>query len=314
MYRELIRRTLNQFGYDIYRVGKSAVQDLAHPAMDPLTFEYIPQRRGFAVFNVRMMDVRGFFGLALITRQMHPFFWAMSRALDEEDEEVRRQIVETTLADYYGAVQPSSALDVVDLEEADAPGLVGVPSFSFIMPWSPRDVAELTEGRARSVRFEGIQYGRISNIGDGLTAFGPVTPAKLALEVHRICILLSSVRRRGFSPAFFEGPLKVTGLRRGDNYRWSTESGQHRFAMAGAVGLNTVPARVLGIVRREDARYWPQVVNGTFTVAGAEKVFDRIFDARPARVCAPWIAGQAALVEDERTEVPMARAGAHYCD
>jgi hypothetical protein len=314
MYRELIRRTLNQFGYDIYRVGKSARQDLAHPAMDPLTFEYIPQRRGFAVFNVRMMDVRGFFGLALMTRQMHPFFWAMSRALDEEDEEVRRQIVETTLADYYGAVQPSSALDVVDLEEADAPGLVGVPSFSFIMPWSPRDVAELTEGRARSVRFEGIQYGRISNIGDGLTAFGPVTPAKLALEVHRICVLLSSVRRRGFSPAFFEGPLKVTGLRRGDSYRWSTESGQHRFAMAGAVGLNTVPARVLGVVRREDARYWPQVVNGTFSVAGAEKVFDRIFDARPARVCAPWIAGQAALVEDERTEVPMARAGAHYCD
>jgi len=314
MYRELIRRTLNQFGYDIYRVGKSARQDLAHPAMDPLTFEYIPQRRGFAVFNVRMMDVRGFFGLALMTRQMHPFFWAMSRALDEEDEEVRRQIVETTLADYYGAVQPSSALDVVDLEEADAPGLVGVPSFSFIMPWSPRDVAELTEGRARSVRFEGIQYGRISNIGDGLTAFGPVTPAKLALEVHRICVLLSSVRRRGFSPAFFEGPLKVTGLRRGDSYRWSTESGQHRFAMAGAVGLNTVPARVLGVVRREDARYWPQVVNGTFSVAGAEKVFDRIFDARPARVCARWIAGQAALVEDERTEVPMARAGAHHCD
>ena len=314
MYRELIRRTLNQFGYDIYRVGKSARQDLADPAMDPLTFEYIPQRRGFAVFNVRMMDVRGFFGLALMTRQMHPFFWAMSRALDEENEEARRQIVETTLADYYGAVQPSSALDVVDLEEADAPGLVGVPSFSFIMPWSPRDVAELTEGRARSVRFEGIQYGRISNIGDGLTAFGPVTPAKLALEVHRICVLLSSVRRRGFSPAFFEGPLKVTGLRRGDSYRWSTESGQHRFAMAGAVGLNTVPARVLGVVRREDARYWPQVVNGTFSVAGAEKVFDRIFDARPARVCAPWIAGQAALVEDERTEVPMARAGAHYCD
>jgi hypothetical protein len=314
MYRELIRRTLNQLGYDIHRIGKSARPDIGEPTMDPHTFEYIPHRRGFGVFNVRMRDVRGFFGLALMTRQMHPFFWAMSRALDEEDEEVRRQIVETTLADYYAAVQPSSALDVMDLEAVDAPGLVGVPAISFIMPWSPRGVAEMTEGRARSVRFEGIQNGRISTLADGLTAFGPVTPAKLELEVHRICVLLSSVRRRGFSPAFFEAPLKVTGLRRGDIYRWSTESGQHRFAMAGAVGLDTVPARVLGVVRREDARYWPQVVNGTFSIAGAEQVFDRIFDARPARVCASWIAAQTALVDDERIDARTVRAGARRRD
>jgi hypothetical protein len=126
--------------------------------------------------------------------------------------------------------------------------------------------------------------------------------------------LLSSVRRRGFSPAFFEEPLKVIGLRRGDIYRWSTESGQHRFAMAGAVGLDTVPARVLGVVRREDARYWPQVVNGTFSIAGAEQVFDRIFDARPARVCASWIAAQTALVDDERIDARTVRAGARRRD
>jgi hypothetical protein len=319
MYRELIRRTLNHFGYDVYQIGRSARQEVADPSIDPLTFDYMPQRRGFAVFDIRMRDVRGFFGLALMTREMHPFFWAMSRALDEDDEETRRQIVEATLADYYAAVRPCSALEVMDLEEADAPGLVGIPAFSFIMPWSPRDVDELTKARARSVRFEGIQNGRFSDIGHGLTAFGPVTPEKLALEVHRICTLLSSVRRRGFSPAFFEGPLKVTGLRRGDTYRWSTESGQHRFAMAGAVGLESVPARVVGIVRREDARYWPQVANGTFTAAGAEKVFDRIYDARPAKVCEAWIATQSALAEetlseDTLAEIPKARAGARRRD
>jgi len=314
MYRELIRQTLNRFGYDISRIGRSASHDAVDPTMDPLTFEYIPDARGFAIFNVQMRDVRGLFGLALMTREMHPFFSAMSRALDEEDEETRRRIVETTLAAYYASVRPSSALEVLDLEEAEAPGLAGVPAISFLMPWSPRDIPELTKARARSVRFEGLQNGRISTIEHGLTAFGPVNPAKLALEVHRICTLLSSVRRRGFSQAFFEGPLKVTGLRRGDRYRWSTESGQHRFAMAGAVGLESVPARVVGIVRREDARYWPQVVNGTFTAAGAEKVFDRIFDARPATVCQSWIESQAAIADDMGTVVPIARAGARRRD
>jgi hypothetical protein len=292
MHRELIRRTLNRFGYDLYRVGSSASLDTADPGMDPLTFEYLPHRRGFVVFDVRMRDVRGFFGLALLTREMHPFYWAMSRAVDEDSEKVRREIVESALAEYYGAVQPSSALEVVDLAEREAPGLSGVPAYGFILPWSHQSVAEVIEGRIRSVRFEGLQNRKISDIRDGLTAFGPVGPAKLALEVQRICGLLSSVRQRGFSPRLFESPLNVIGLRRGDSYRGSTESGQHRFAMAAAVGLEVVPARVIRIVRREDAAYWPQVVNGTFTVAGAERVFDRLFEGKPARVCEPWIEAQ----------------------
>lgn len=291
MYRVLIRQALNHFGYDVRRVPRASKLKIAGPEADPVTFEYDPLCRGHVVFEIFVSATRGFQGLALpFDCDIHPFKQAIARALGEDSAEDRRLSVQATLSTYYEHVCPTAAIDTVDLAETDAPGLRGVPAFSHLLPWSAQDVSEITRGRAKSIRLEGIQNGVLSSIEQGVTSFGPVDEAKLTLEVERLCGLIDSVRSRGFLPHQSESPMKVAALRRDGVNRWMIESGQHRFAMAAALGVAAVPAMVLRVIRREDAPYWPQVVNGTFTRKGAEKVFDRMFEGRPATVCNDWIA------------------------
>ncbi len=113
-------------------------------------------------------------------------------------------------------------------------------------------------------------------------------PSKLALQVSRLHQLLQSVRSRGFEPFARNAPTKVVALRKNGDYRWFIDEGQHRFALGGALGLESMPAMVTSVVRREDARLWPQVVSGTFTEKGALELFDRVFNGIPAPVAQNW--------------------------
>lgn len=287
--RVLATRVLNSLGYDVRRVPSSKIHTAA-PGADPVAFEYLPSLRGRAIFDIPVEDARAFHSLALPLRpQEHPFVRAIDRALRDENPEEPRQSLQSVLADYYGTVRPSSASEAVGLGDKDAPGLRGIPPPGYLLPWWDKTIEETIQGRSRAMRLVGLENGVTTSVEEGLTAFGPVKEGKLALEVDRLHKLLQLVKSSGFVPFRQESPMKVSALRRNGAYKWLIEQGQHRFAMAAALGVRTVPAMVSNVVRREDAPHWPQVVSGVFTEAGALSVFDRIFDAVPAPACNAWI-------------------------
>ncbi len=191
--------------------------------------------------------------------------------------------------EYYAKVQPVSALEVLDLEPADAPGLVGAAPTDYVMPWAHVTPEEIRISRQRVAVFEGLQNGFSVDPSDGMTTFGPVKPAKLSMEALRIKRLAQSVKTKGFLGLGGREPLQVCALRRDRECRWLVQHGQHRFAMAAALGIEKVPAQVTQVIRREDAAFWPNVVNGSYTAAGAEKLFDRFFAGTPAQAAATWI-------------------------
>ena len=298
LVRAFAKLALQRFGYDVRPIASAANMHSAGPGADPVTFEYQPSRRGFVLFDVPFSDVRAFGGLALPLRaDRHPFVRAIALALEQSDQAAARATIETVLRGYYEAVRPASAFAVLGIEPDAAPGLRDAapgsddhPIDASVLPWSARTPAEIREGRRRTATFEGLQQGRRARLEDGVTAFGPVAPRKLALEVERLLQLLQSVRSRGFSRHSPRSPLQVGALRRGEEYRWLIYSGQHRFATAAAFGVDTLPAMVTQVIRGEDARFWPQVASGLFTEAGATAVFNRLFDGLPAPACEAWIA------------------------
>lgn len=295
--RALTRIAINRLGYDIRRVGSPATVRVAEPGTDPITFEYVRERRGYAVFEIPIVDVRAFLSLALPLRSdSHPFVRAVECARREANEELARSSIERILRSYYEEVCPASAAEGLDLSWEEVPGLREFapdsddhPIDINFLPWSGWSPDKVREGRRRAAKFEGLQNGVIANVADGVTSFGPVKPAKLSLEVNRLARLVASVNRRGFIRFNPRSPLKVAAFRRADQYKWVINSGQHRFAAAAAFGIESLPAMVTEVVRRDDARLWPQVANGIFTEAGALSIFDRIYDGTPAAVCRAWI-------------------------
>lgn len=303
--RSLTKIAINHFGYDIRRVADPVSVHVEPSDLDPVTLEYMPHRRGHAVIEVATEDLRAFHALALpLRRDCHPFVRAIAAALEEGSGDGARAAIEAVLRDYYDRVRPASAADVLGVPLDDIPALrdfapnsEGHPIDVNALPWSGRSPAQVKEGRRLTAVYEGLQNGVLAKVEDGVTSFGPVQQAKLALEVGRLFRLFESVKTRGFRRFEPRAPLQVAAFRRNSEYRWVINSGQHRFATAAAFGIETLPAMVTEVIRRDDAALWPQVVSGVFTLPGAISVFDRIFDGVPAPVCRGW-AGMPPLTEE----------------
>lgn len=290
--RFLALQALRSRGYEIRRVAKPSELQITDLRTDPIELEYKPMQRRASVFDVALQHCRGFhaFGLRLQEAE-HPFVKASAAALRESCDEARTQAITAVLSSYYRMVTPASALDVVGMAGDEAPGLVGVEPLGYNLPWWDRSLAETQAGRARSLKYIGMRYGARVSAKDGHTLFGPVRESKLSMQAVRLLSILSSVRKKGFTTFNPKEPTKVVALRRDGEYRWFIDEGQHRFAIASALGIHHIPAVITMIVRREDAAFWPQVVNGVFTARGAESLFDRIFNGNPPPVCSEWIRG-----------------------
>jgi hypothetical protein len=259
-------------------------------ATDPLTVEYCLSKRGYAVFDIAIRHARAFHSMGLsLDARSHPFSRAFAHALVASDAPSARRAIERELRCYYDEVQPKSALDVVDLTAAEAPGLAGQPGFNYLAPWWEKGVEETSRGREKALRYIGMRYGLGPAANAGHPFFGPLQDSRLNLQIERMDRLLRSYRREGFKPFARDFPIKVTALRRQGEYRWFIEEGQHRFALACALGEERMRAMVISVVRREDAALWPQVVSGEFSEDGALSHFDRIFDSRAPAICSSWI-------------------------
>ncbi|MER9303835.1 ParB/RepB/Spo0J family partition protein [Mesorhizobium sp. M0293] len=293
LLRFISKDIINSLGYEVRRVPRAAeVSSTVRSGIDPVTFQYMPRVRGSAVIEIRLQDTRGLNCLGLPFRPAcHPF---VRTALAAKTGLEATSKVRSILEEFYGSVQPATAREAVDVTLGDAPGLQGVPAAGWVYPWADKSVEETLRGRQTAMGLDALQYGKMLSFSEGLTAFGPVGAKKLNLEVERIQRLIASIATNGFDLFNRRNPLKVIGLRRGDNYRWIVLAGHHRFAACAAFSIAAVPAMVVDIVRYEDCSYWPQVVSGIYTVSGARAVFDRLFEGVPARVCNGWLQRKTA--------------------
>lgn len=281
-------RLLNRLGLTVRRLPSNQEARRAGEGGDPVTADYDAHLRGQAIFDITVSDARAFHSLALpMQEELHPFVAAIARAMNANDAEAA---IRPVLTEYYAAVCPRSAVEAMGCDPAEAPGLRDVPATGYLLPWWSRSVDDIVRGRDRAMRLVGLQKRMKLSLEDGLTAFGPISQAKLDLEVARLAGLVESLRRSGFVAQDKISPMRVTALRKDREYRWLVEEGQHRFAAAAAMGISSIPAAVAQIVRFEDAVHWPKVAGGIVSLAGAQDMFLRIFDGRPARICDPWIA------------------------
>lgn len=278
------RRLLRLLGLDLKKTGGATLWLPERADIDPVTYSYFIDLRHVPTFPVDVRDVRlGVMGFAYDKAAANPFVLAFGKAAGDG----AAAGVEAVLSSYYEAVRPASACEAMGLTERDAPGLARLPAHLCVAPWGTESIEQRDRRTRMWTAKDGLANRTMVTARDGLTAFGPVSPRKLDLEVKRTLKLAASMREKGYLDGGFDPP-EVFGLRVDGDYRWIVIRGQHRFGACAAFGIDTVPARVTKIVRREDAAEWPHVVGGTYTIEGALKVFDRLFDARPPGCASAW--------------------------
>ncbi|WP_290651123.1 hypothetical protein [Aquisalimonas sp.] len=192
----------------------------------------------------------------------------------------------SVLEAYYRQCQPASAAEVLGLPEDQAPGLSGLHAHAYTMPWwaGRPDLQKRALWRKR----EAAQYGYQLSITDGNKNYGPVSLENGELEILRLTRLYQSMSLHGYQRHDgVDGDVKGMLLTdAGGNWCVSTRSGQHRVAVAAALGLESIPVRINHApVKREELLYWPQVAEGRISPDGALVVFDRTMRGDPPPAC-----------------------------
>jgi hypothetical protein len=292
-----IKRMLLSMNLDVRRISENPASPQRFADADPITFQYLSDLKVAPVLAIELSQARaGIMGFLYNEASAHPLACAFDAARRESALDDSTSAARRILSDYYTTVQPKTALEVVDLEPHEAPGLDGIPLHSWVMPWSERSIEDTAVHRRICLEEEGFANGSRVSMSDGATLFGPVTEKKLRLETTRVVNLAASMKAKGFQ-SIAAHPIEVIGLRSDGEYRWLVVQGQHRLAACAAFGISRVPARLVRIIRREDAGHWPHVVGNTFTPAGALRCFDRLFAGTVCSCASSWL-GQSVVHND----------------
>jgi hypothetical protein len=284
-----LKRLLLAMNLDVRSLRRSTRLHQHFNDADPITYQYLSDLRLAPSIKIDLCHTRaGILGFPYGPASVHPLANAFEAARGDMARGGSEDSVRGILSNYYNMVQPRSALEVVDLDQEKAPGLLGIPLYNWVMPWSERSIEDTGAHRRICLEEEGLAHGKLVSISDGVTLFGPVSEKKLSLEVTRIANLARSMEKRGFQSSAIQ-PIEVIGLRAGFEYRWFVVQGQHRLAACSAFEIMRVPARVVRVVRREDAQFWPHVLTKTFTLSGALQCFDRLFEGRVCGCASAWV-------------------------
>jgi hypothetical protein len=218
-----------------------------------------------------MENARGF-GPA----RWHPYSETARSILRGERDGYRGSLLER----YYQVWWPQDSASAVIGLACSARSLRSVPPHGYYaVPWldhTPDGALSMTEAwHNRDPSEHGSGPTSIEDMG--FNGHGPVSDPLGAMEFRRIARLIGSIGRHGFD-RIGDDAVQVDILLRGDEKRFVNCGGQHRTAVMDAMGAADVPARRRNIVNRDDAASWPNVRSGLWSLAGALRYFDHLFD------------------------------------
>jgi hypothetical protein len=277
-----VNRILGRYGFSVQRVTLRECRSSASSPRDILVNARSLLKPNVLV-EVPTAQCRNVFGFTF--SEKHPFVATLRSGPPAE-------YCGSVLEAYHDAFQPRTAPEVLGLSPFEAPGFVGLPASACVMPWESGDPSQAAARLDHFMRQDARQYGLDLSLADGRAGHGPVSQVKGELEVTRLRAVWDSMSRHGYlrcdlsrdgSAGDVTGTL-LTNAQGG----WCVivANGHHRTAVAAALGISPIPIRFGRVpVKREEVEYWPQVVAGRITRAGALALFDRIMRGDPPPSC-----------------------------
>lgn len=203
----------------------------------------------------------------------HPFIRAVRRGRESRSLD---RVLYSTLSDYYRTVRPENASELLDIPQGIVDELDKSPPWARVFPWDSTSTVQRTRVIEEAARADTEQFGPALDISHGWKSVGPISDRLLQTEVFRLKQLLTSMLNNGYQrddePG---GDVRATVLMKSrEDWTWHVDwGGQHRAAVAAALGLNTIPVRVWRVVRLCDSDVWPNVNNGMFPRETAVALF-----------------------------------------
>lgn len=283
-----LRRKLRK---ELLREGSwHGVLDLRDATRDPIEALYIAYNSSPVIY-IPLEKCRAFQFVGFdFSSVKHPFV----QTLVARQEGHCAEYAGSALQAYHRAFQPPNASVVLGLApDSGSERLKALTALEAVLPWWPDTGHLKPENRSRAVRATARAEMRAANLPQGIEPsmywFGPFSERQGEAEVQRLFQVFDKIHEAGFKRNNdADGDIRGAVMLRPDGaFRVLINGGEHRAAVAAALGLKDIPIRLhsgvsRNLISRVDVAHWPQVRSGLFTQSQALEIFDRIFDGRPS--------------------------------
>lgn len=290
--KSAVTKVITALGLRIEHISTYAPTDMRCARVPPQTLSYCLGGGGVLI-SAEMARGRGLPICTYGKDGNHPFVLAARHAIKVPRAE-RMACISAILREYYDLVAPASAGELAGLHNGAA---WNSPAWTLVMPWNRECPTLWAKMMISSIQAKNPLCRPNDDPQLYWAWVGPSNARTLKLEADRLCDVLASIENRGYQrDDSTDGDIKAVVLA-GDNGRWCWQAidGQHRAAIASALNMAECPVRILQVVRQEDAKFWPNVQNGTFSVAEALHIFNGILNGRLSAATDSWNARADAL-------------------
>lgn len=277
--RQLMKTGLETFDLELRRRVKTPIPRAPDDfSSAPIWFDYTNNKHGVLIKgDIKIGRARPFFRLGPDTN--HPFVLAVTLAKDAPFE-AQHELIFMTLSKYYSQVAPTHVGQFLPINK-DSP-LYSQPPWTFPVPWEPVTIDGLIQRRRYFTKVENSRIDPTSRvtIDKGWTWIGPAHPDKIEIETLRTLSLMRSIQKNGYERTDLgDGDICIQALIYDDqNWVWRVTAGLHRACTLAGLGWTEFPLRLLQVIRRDDAAYWPGVRSKIYTKQEALDFFDMCFD------------------------------------
>jgi hypothetical protein len=213
---------------------------------------------------------------------IHPFLIGLKNNYDSSEN------LEMVLSDYYKIVNFKNVAELLDLKENKK--LLLYPHWATIMPWKNEKLDDWQFKVRKNIKTQNFIEGKFLKQDNGWAWTGKTSNKKMKLEARRTINLYKKILKYGYNRKnHSDGDILCDILvDENNNWVWQSIQGQHRAICLSALGYEKIIIRINNIIYKNEAELWPNVVNQTFSIEEAKKVFDMIFQNKENQKLSDW--------------------------
>jgi hypothetical protein len=291
MLKKIINKFLSCFDAKIIRHKSQLPLDFTKYNFHPKTFSYLCESKK-AIINLDIEIGRTNRFFTLERNSFDPYIFSINQSLIKSDnEKYLYQSIFEILKYYKENIILNNLSDLFGLNSYKNKKLDSYPLWSAILPWDSLSIHEKILNFPQSVKADRAKNGFVIKSDDPEIIMKEDEINSLPSHISQYVSLINSIKKNGYFPNLKNSFIEVEILIKNEKFCWKPgEEGNHRATVVASLGYKKINTLLTKIIRFEDAKYWPNVVNGTFEKEEAEIIFNRFLDAKPPEFNKDWIA------------------------
>jgi ParB-like chromosome segregation protein Spo0J len=228
----------------------------------------------------------------LLPTSLDPAIAAIRHGLSDglSGEDLFQSILNTLKVHHKLSSNVNNTAVRLGLEDFHPIKLMNYPDWAIVFPWDSESLDEKKTRFPLSVKRNRADHGLEIQSEDPLEIMQTINDEASLISHAKQYAWLTDEIKNGFHHGGKYGYIKAEILVDGDDVRWKPGGdGNHRVAAAAALGIESIPVLITKVIRIDEARYWPNVMNQDFDQICAEHVFRQLFNAIPPKYQHPWM-------------------------